>query len=110
MFWTYTRGSLQYDVMVTLILAFIFLAPRWINFNDKPADSAQHHTGIEVIRDGAGGFVYLIDAQAIPGPDVRSDLLRTIEPIAGEVSLQKYETVRDASGRTVSYRAWVRRP
>jgi len=32
--WSYERGSLHYDVMVTLILAFIFLAPLWGNFKD----------------------------------------------------------------------------
>ena len=30
--WTYPRGSLHYDIMVTLILAIIFLAPRWVDF------------------------------------------------------------------------------
>jgi len=34
--WSYDRGSIQYDIMVTLILLFIFLAPRKINFKDKP--------------------------------------------------------------------------
>ncbi|EQD43830.1 hypothetical protein B1A_15449, partial [mine drainage metagenome] len=27
-FWTYQRGSAHYDVMVTLILLFIFVSPR----------------------------------------------------------------------------------
>ena len=36
LFWTYTRGSFHYDVMVTLILAFIFIAPHYIDFKDKP--------------------------------------------------------------------------
>ena len=31
-FWTYQRGSAHYDVMVTLILLFIFVSPRFINF------------------------------------------------------------------------------
>src|SRR4051794_41005250 len=30
--WTYDRGGVHYDVMVSLILAFVFLAPHWINF------------------------------------------------------------------------------
>lgn len=34
-FWDYRRGSWQYDVMVGLILAFIFLTPREI-FRDQP--------------------------------------------------------------------------
>jgi hypothetical protein len=33
--WDYPRGSLQYDLMVALILAFIFLTPRAI-FRDHP--------------------------------------------------------------------------
>ena len=31
-FWTYDRGSFHYDVMVSLILLFIFVAPRFIDF------------------------------------------------------------------------------
>jgi hypothetical protein len=34
-FWEYGRGSWQYDVIVTAILAFIFLSPRFW-FNDRP--------------------------------------------------------------------------
>jgi len=35
LFWDYARASWQYDVMVGLILAFIFLTPRDI-FRDQP--------------------------------------------------------------------------
>lgn len=35
LFWDYSRGSWQYDVMVGLILAFIFLTPRHF-FSDQP--------------------------------------------------------------------------
>jgi hypothetical protein len=35
-FWTYERGSFHYDVMVTLILLFLFLSPRFIDFKDRP--------------------------------------------------------------------------
>ena len=34
-FWDFSRGSWQYDVMVALILGFIFLTPRDI-FQDRP--------------------------------------------------------------------------
>ena len=34
-FWDYRRASWQYDVMVALILAFIFITPREI-FRDQP--------------------------------------------------------------------------
>ena len=35
LWWTYPRGSLEYDVMVGVILAFIFLTPRSY-FGDQP--------------------------------------------------------------------------
>ena len=35
LFWDFSRGSWQYDVMVGLILAFIFLTPRDF-FHDQP--------------------------------------------------------------------------
>jgi len=35
LFWDYRRGSWQYDIMVALILAFIFLTPRYV-FQDQP--------------------------------------------------------------------------
>ena len=35
LWWTYPRGSLEYDIMVGVILAFIFLTPRHF-FRDQP--------------------------------------------------------------------------
>jgi len=110
--WTHDRGNLHYDVMVTLILAFIFLAPVWINFKDKPAERNPHPTEVVIYPDGQGRLVYEIGSSAIRGEDdaaIRSSLLRVIEPIAGEVELLGYEKVADGRGRIVSYRAWVSR-
>src|SRR5512141_1232231 len=86
--WSHERGTIQYDVMVTLILLFVFLSPHWINFNDKPIERNPHPTGVVVVPDGSG-FIYQIEASAVKatGDDaVRAELLRVIEPIAGEVS------------------------
>ena len=110
--WTYERGSLHYDIMVTLILVFVFLSPYVLNFNDKPTERNPHAVGVTVTPDGKGGLVYQIASAAVPGAkdaDIRSALLRVIEPIAGEVSIIKYEPVRDASGRIQSYKVWVER-
>ena len=43
--WQHERGTLHYDIMVTLILIFVFFSPRLINFNDKPGPPNQHRTG-----------------------------------------------------------------
>ena len=111
LFWTYDRGSFHYDVMVTLILLFIFLAPHWINFKDKPVERTPHPTGVVVAPDG-DAFVYQVEATAVAGADdaaVRESLLHIIEPIAGEVELLKVEPQRDRRGRVTAYKAWVRR-
>ena len=107
--WSYERGSLHYDVMVTLILLFVFLSPRWINFKDKPIERIPHQTGVLIQPDADGGFIYQIDASAVSAKDVPTgeQLLRIIEPISGAVAISKIEEVRDRSGRLQSYRVWV---
>jgi hypothetical protein len=42
--WTHERGSRPYDLMVALIILFIFLAPRFIDFRDKPPAPDPHPT------------------------------------------------------------------
>lgn len=110
--WSYERGTIQYDVMVTLILLFVFLSPLWINFNDKPVEHSPHRTEVVVVPDGAGGFIYNIEGSAVAAhedAEIRAELLRIIEPISGEVRIAKVEPVRDRSGRVLKYRVWVQR-
>src|SRR5215472_3514124 len=104
-FWTYERGSFHYDVMVTFILAFIFLAPRFINFKDKPAE-------IEPSRPGIVSFVYQAEASAVDAQDenmIRANFVRLLRPIAGAVKVDRVEPVRDDAKHIVAYRAWVRK-
>ena len=111
-FWSYERGTIQYDVMVTLILVFVFLSPKLINFKDKPVEHNPHRTGVAVVPDGQGGLIYQIEAAAVTSQDdgaVRSQLLDIIEPISGEVSITKVEPIRDGSGHVLSYKVWVAR-
>jgi len=110
--WSYERGTIQYDIMVTLILLFVFLSPYWINFKDKPVERNPHPTGVVVVPDAAGGFVYQIEGSAVTGKEdatIRAELLRIIEPISGEVNITRYETIRDRSGRISGYRVWAQK-
>ncbi len=117
-FWTYDRGSLHYDVMVTLILLFLFLAPRIVDFKDRPVQTVALHASEVLVKeagtgDGQNRFMYQIRAEQIK--DARTDeerraaLLGVIEPISGEVSLERYEPVLDTRGKIVAYNAWVLR-
>jgi hypothetical protein len=110
--WSYERGTIQYDIMVSLILIFVFVSPYWINYKDKPVEHNPHRTGVVVTTDGKGGFIYQIEARAVDGSNdeaIRAQLLSVIEPIAGEVTISNYETVRDGAGNVQAYRVWVQR-
>lgn len=110
-FWTYSRGSVHYDVMVTIILLFIFLTPRSV-FRDKPVERRPHQSEVVVQPDGNDGFIYEVDAAAVTGKsddEVRANLLSVIEPIAGEVEIASYKGVKDSHGHVTMYQVRVQR-
>ncbi len=118
-FWAYERGSFHYDVMVTLILAFLFVSPHWIDYNDKPVEVVPlQGSQVLVTEAGRSGsssqFLFQIRADQQGGPqasqseDERSAaILRIVEPISGEVTVDHVEPVLDAHGKVVAYNAWV---
>jgi hypothetical protein len=118
-FWSYERGSFHYDIMVTAILIFMFFSPRFINYNDKPVETAALHASEVLVKEagtsssGSSRFMYQIRADdmgaAKTDAERQAAILRVIEPISGEVSLERYEPVRDAQGKVVAYNAWVLR-
>jgi hypothetical protein len=118
LFWTYQRGSFHYDVMVTLILLFLFVGPRFIDFKAKPVETITLAPSEVMVKEAgtteAGKiFVYQIRAQDMPAATTESDrqaaLLGVIEPISGHVTLRRYEPIRDAKGKITAYNAWVLR-
>jgi hypothetical protein len=117
-FWTYERGSFHYDVMVTLILLFLFVSPRFIDFKDKPVVAVPLHPSEVLIKEqgttsqGDQRFVYEIRSDALHGATgdaaVRTAILGVVQPIGGDdVSLQSYVPVLDAKGKVVAYDATV---
>ena len=117
-FWTYERGSFHYDVMVTLILIFMFVSPHVLNFNDRPVETVALHASEVLVKEaGTEGtssrFIYQIRSDEIgharTDAEVKAAILRVVEPISGEVTLERYEPVKDAQGRVIAYDAWVLR-
>ena len=109
-FWTYERGSFHYDVMVTLILAFIFLTPRIWNYGDRPQDEKLAPGSVLVKAAGPGDFVYEIPAAQIHGDgSLDAQLHQNVESISGPVVIDRYEAVKEPHGKITVYRVWAHR-
>jgi hypothetical protein len=115
-FWTYERGSFHYDVMVTLILLFLFVSPRFINYKDRPVPEIplqQSEVLVKAARSASGQaeFMYEVRVDDLHGAktdaEIRRSILNVVEPIAGAVTLVKYSPVADTKGHVVAYDATI---
>jgi len=68
LFWSYERGTWQYDVAVILILVFVLLTPRnW--FHDKPQSGAPVTPGqVQFISKEGNRTKYRVDARILAPP------------------------------------------
>jgi len=108
--WNYERGSFHYDVMVTLILLFIFVGPRYIDFKDKPKERNVSTNGVTIIQIGQDEFSYQVEVNALkPGADLEDELKRWIEPFLGEVKLKDFKPVTDKLGHITAYQVRVQK-
>ena len=112
-FWTYSRGTFHYDVMVTLILAFIFITPHLWNFGDRPSPVPSQEHPILVTGDGDHGVIITVaasDAEVPAGASnaaVKRALRRAIEPVTGDdVFVEHWETVTEADGN-LAWKVWA---
>lgn len=114
-YWEYPRGSFHYDVMVTLILLFIFVAPHLWDFGAKPTPISRLMHPIEVSGYGTHGLVITVVASDVDIPPGASDrqvkdaLRKAIEPITGDaVFVERWKTVTDAQGN-LDWQVWAHR-
>jgi hypothetical protein len=113
-YWTYSRGSFPYDVMVTLILLFIFITPHVWNYGAKPPLVAGPVHPLQVVGNGRGVIV-TVQASDVNIPagasyqQVKKTLRQAIEPVTGDaVFVEKWETDTDAQGNLV-WKVWAHR-
>ena len=114
-YWTYPRGNVHYDVMVSLILLFIFVTPHLWNFGDKPSRAAGPAHPIQVISDGPTGVIVSLQSDDVnipPGAtnnEVKKALRLAIEPVTGDaVFVEHWETARDDQGNLI-WKIWAHR-
>jgi len=110
LWWTEERGSFHYDVMVTLILLFIFVTPHLWNYGDRPSPRGTAPAEVLVKTESPDHFVYQINASQVnASEDLQTALLQNVEAISGDVVLDKYEAERDSSGKIAAYKVWAHR-
>lgn len=114
-YWTYSRGTFHYDVMVTVILLFIFITPHLWDYGDKPAVTAALAHPIQVVSDGGRGVIVSLQASDINVPEgatngeVKRLLRHAIEPVTGDaVFVERWETAKDQDGNP-TWKIWAHR-
>ncbi len=116
-FWEFERGTLPYDILVTAIVAFVFLTPRtW--FNDQPQTGPAPHTQhLELVAESGSAQVYRVDAHSLATPIRNPQLEREAHDLLGKSvdSLRKrsfqilrIEPVLGADGSVRSYDVHVK--
>ena len=114
-YWTYPRGHFHYDVLVTLILLFIFISPHLWDFGDKPSNAAGLSHPIQVVGDGGHDFIVSVQAadvhiaEGASENDVKKSLRRAIEQVTGDaVFVERWQTATDDKGNLI-WKIWVHR-
>jgi hypothetical protein len=119
-FWSYERGTWQYDLAVIVILIFVLLTPRsW--FHDQPqvglsATSAQ--VTLVAGSEKGGRQTYRVDARVLAPPEqtpaLQNDLHNALKKALpdlrnGRFSITKIEPIRDDQGTVIAYQVEIKR-
>ena len=100
--WSFERGSVQYDVICVVILAFIFLTPT-AAFNDRPEYMrVPENQIIRQTRDDDGRTVYTVKVNT---EQAAIDHLQTM--LGKPVAISRSEPVYDTTGVLVAYSIWI---
>jgi hypothetical protein len=106
--WSFERGSIQYDVICLVILAFIFITPPTF-FDDRP-DFMRIHASDAAIRqakDDDGNPVWVVKVST---EQDAVDRLKAYRASLGEVvTVLRAQPVHDSTGALVAYSIWVMR-
>ena len=115
-YWTYPRGSFHYDVMVTLILLFIFVTPASLELRRQGLERRwplASDPGRERWQSWSARHRRRFQTSSVPTDasenEVRKMMRKAIEPVTGDaVSVVRWETALDPQGNRV-WKIWARR-
>jgi len=108
-FWSYERGSWQYDIICVVILAFLFLLPRsW--FRDRPTlelTNLRHNQGVIEITHTKTERIYQIDSRLVESlqPAALEDAIRQVleRRLRKAPNVKTIEPIRDRNNVVLGY-------
>src|SRR5258708_28105393 len=113
-FWSYERGTWQYDVAVALVLVFVLLTPRgW--FRDQPQvglPAASDQVQLVLFSDDGHRQEYRVDAPVLAPPEqtpaLQNELHQPLQPALPALrnrrfSIAKIQAVRDQRAAAIAY-------
>ena len=119
-FWSYERGTWQYDVAVILILIFVLATPpRW--FHDEPQVGLPASAGQVALVAGTESDArqtYRVDARVLAPPEktpaLQNDLHNALKKALpdlrnGRFSITNIDPVRDEDGTVIAYQVEIHR-
>jgi hypothetical protein len=114
-FWSYARGTLQYDVLCAFILVLIFVTPRHY-FQDWPVINNPHQfaSGEQIVNtfDDQGNPVLNISTQLVPAnrdaSTVRNAALTQLQRTLNKpISIADIKPILGNNGETIGYSIWL---
>jgi hypothetical protein len=119
-FWSYERGTWQYDLAVIVILIFVLVTPpKW--FRDEPQVGMPTTAGQVALVAGTDRDerqTYRVDARVLAPPEqtpaLQNDLHNALKKALpdlrnGRFSITKIEPVRDEAGTVIAYQVEIHR-
>lgn len=111
-FWSFERGSWQYDLAVIAVLVFVLLTPgRW--FHDQPTREVPTASAqVELLRETGNLQTYKVDARILTPPErmpqLQNEMHRALQKAEsslqnGRFEITDVEAVRDAQGAVIAY-------
>ncbi len=99
-FWSYERGTWQYDVAVGAIVVFVLFSPLLIHYSDQPPVGPPPSQAMIELRAMAPGRIatYRVDARMLASPirtpELEHDLHETVQKNVDDLHQGRFEIVR----------------
>jgi hypothetical protein len=112
-FWSYERGTWQYDLAVAGIVLFLLVSPYFIHYSDQPSIGPPPASALVELRTVAPGQVatYRVDARLLATPvrtpELEHDLHETVRKNVPDLNHGRFEILRidpiRGEGDTIAY-------